>query len=120
MKQAFISVFLTALLFSLPSLAGSGHGHDHGEAHDHSSAPITSAKATDKVKELIARLVNKGKLEKSWLAATAIKTDKKAFSKGPEWVVLYKNDQVADIKKQNLYVFYSLSGQYIAANHSGI
>ncbi len=120
MKQVFISVFLSTLLFSLPSSAGTGHDHDHGEAHDHSSAPITSVKATDKAKKLITRLVNKGKLSKIWLSATAVKTEKKSFSKGPEWVVQYKNTQIKDIKKQNLYVFYSLSGQYIAANHSGI
>ncbi len=109
---------LLGLLFTLQASAGAGH--DHGEAHDHALPAITSEKATQNAFKLIQRLVKKEKLAKSWLQAKATKTEKKSYKKGPEWVVLYRNTAIKDTEKQNLYVFYSLSGQYIAANHSGI
>ena len=121
LSRLFISsLVVCGLFFTLSVNAGAGHGHDHGEAHDHAAPDITSEKATQKAAELIKRLVKKEKLAKSWLQAKAVKTEKKTFKKGPEWVVLYMNKEVKEAKKQNLYVFYSLSGQYIAANHSGI
>jgi hypothetical protein len=113
-------LLLCALFFTVSANAGTGHDHGHGEAHDHARPAITAEKATQNALELIKRLVKKEKLAQSWLQAKAVKTEKKMFKKGPEWVVLYNNKEIKDAKKQNLYVFYSLKGQYIAANHSGI
>ncbi len=120
-SRLLISPFiLCGLLFTLQANAGAGHDHDHGEAHDHALPAITGEKATQNALQLIQRLVKKEKLANSWLQAKAIKTEKKTYKKGPEWVVLYRNEAIKDVKKQNLFVFYSLTGQYIAANHSGI
>ena len=121
LSRLFISpLLLCGLLLAVQTHAGAGHDHGHGEAHDHALPAINSEKATKNALELIQRLVKKEKLPKSWLQAKAIKTEKKTYKKGPEWVVLYRNEAIKDVKKQNLYVFYSLKGQYIAANHSGI
>ena len=68
---------------------------------------------------MLKGLVNKGVIDKSWKGTKPVKAEKKAFAKGPEWVVSFKNDKVKDKTKQTLYIFYSLDGHYIAANYSG-
>jgi len=39
--------------------------------------------------------------------------------KGKEWKVMFVNPAVSDKSKSSLYLFYSESGNFIAANHSG-
>ena len=44
---------------------------------------------------------------------------KKQVSNRFEWVVSYKNHAVEDKSKQTLYVFLSVTGEYLAANFTG-
>jgi len=39
--------------------------------------------------------------------------------KGKEWKVTFSNPASTDKSKTNLYLFFSESGNFIAANHSG-
>lgn len=36
-----------------------------------------------------------------------------------EWVVIFNNQKISESDKQKLYVFLTLNGEYIAANHTG-
>ena len=64
-------------------------------------------------------LVANGKLEKSWDAVKSTGATQKDFGKGMEWTVTFKNEKVSDKEKQTLYVYYTLTGNYLATNFTG-
>jgi len=100
-------------LFSAAAMAGSGHDHSHGhEAISQNQAELIAIKNID-------RLVEKGKLDKSWASVTASKVEKKTFSGHPEWVAVFTNSAISDPEKRTLYVFLSTGGDYLAANFTG-
>lgn len=119
MKNMTITLFLSFLFFGAPAMAGSGHDHDHG--HGHSHGPISSDAVILRASVGVKRLAKTGKIDASWSKVKASGAEKKTFAKGkgPEWVVTFKNPKVNDSKKQNLYLFFSLDGHYIAANYTG-
>ena len=119
---------IQSLVFSLiialtPAAVLAGKDHDHGHSHDdghsHSHDPVSQKKAEEIAMKSVARLVDKGKVDKSWKSVSVAKSEKKKFGNKMEWVVSFKNDKVSDKSKQTLYVFLSLTGNYIAANYTG-
>ncbi len=36
-----------------------------------------------------------------------------------EWLVIFNNENITDEEKQTLYVFLTISGEYIAVNYTG-
>lgn len=117
MKNLATTLVLSSLLFGTPAIAGSGH--DHGHSHSHAQAPVNKEVAEKNAGEAIDSLVSKGKLDESWKSVTASSSEKKNFNGRTEWVVIYVNKEIADTARQKLYVFLTLSGEYIAANHTG-
>lgn len=113
MKNLSITFLLSFLFFATPVMAGSGH--DHGHSH----GPISSEEAINKATKKVQKLVETGKIDSTWSKANAAGAKQKEYSNGPEWVVTFKNDKVSDSSKQTLYLFYSLDGNYIAANYTG-
>jgi len=114
--KTLLTLFIILTGFSVNyAFAGPGHDHDHGHAH----GPISSEDAIKRASKKILNLVKKGKIHESWSKVKSANALKKTFSKGPEWVVTFKNDKVSDASKQTLYFFYSLDGHYIAANFTG-
>ena len=57
--------------------------------------------------------------DSSWKTANVAKTEKKKFGDAMEWVVSFKNDKISDSSKQILYVFVTLGGEVVGANHTG-
>ena len=115
---------LTTLLFgfiislsTLPSMAGSGHDHDHG--HSHSHTPVNQGQVSANATEIVAALVNRNKLDKSWESIKASSVEKITVQGNPEWRVVFVNTDITDADKQKLYVFLTLGGDYIAANFTG-
>ena len=117
MKTLATALVLSSLFFGVPVMAGSGH--DHGHSHGHAQAPVIKEIAEENAGKAIASLVIKGKLDESWKSVTPSSSEKKTFNGRPEWVVIYVNEKITDTSKQKLYVFLTLSGEYIAANHTG-
>lgn len=116
------AVLLTSLAFSLPTYAGSGHSHDKDGGHSnhgHSHGAISNNKAVTKGLAKVKFLVKKGTIEKSWSGVSKGMATKKTFNDKPEWVVMFNNKAIKDKSKQNLYIFFSLDGHYIAANYTG-
>ncbi|VAW85345.1 hypothetical protein MNBD_GAMMA18-1222 [hydrothermal vent metagenome] len=117
MLKPTILLFITSLLFFGTTVAGEGHEHDSHGGHSHGE--ISSEKATEKALAKVQQLVNKGKVEASWAEVKASHVEQKTYGKGPEWVVTFNNSKATDESKRSLYLFFSLSGHYIAANHTG-
>jgi len=113
MKVKAILLSLTLGLFSMTAVAGGGH--DHGHSHE----PVDQATANSNATKIIASFIKKNTLDKSWTGTTVASSEKKMFNGQQEWVVSFVNEKVADAKKRKLYVFLSLSGDYIAANYTG-
>ncbi len=113
MKNLATTLLLSFVLFAAPVMAGSGH--DHGHSHE----PISSKEAISKATKKVQQLANAGKIDSSWSKIKAASAEQKEYSKVLEWVVTFKNDKVSDSSKQTLYLFFSLDGNYIAANYTG-
>lgn len=117
MLKPIIILFITSLLFSNASI--SGEGHEHASDGGHSHGEISSDKVTEKALAKVQQLVKNGKIEASWTTAKTISVEQKTYAHDPEWVVTFHNSKATNAKKQSLYLFFSLSGHYIAANHTG-
>lgn len=111
------TTLLLSLLFCAPAMAGSGHSHDADGGH--SFNPISSDEAINRASNKVKQLADAGKIDATWSGIKAASAEKKTYSHGPEWVVIFKNDKASDAEKQTLYLFYSLDGHYIAANYTG-
>ena len=112
MRKIIITAVLTLLFASLynPLYAHGGHV----QKSELSESDIKS-KATKKVIDL----VNKNKIEKSWLKAPVLEVNKKMFKTSEEWVVSFGNESMSDIDKKILYVFLSTGGKITGANYTG-
>ena len=119
-KLSVITLSLVVMAFGVSTHAGTGHSHDKDGGHsNHSHGLIESSGAKEKATRMLAGLVKKGVIDKSWEGTNPANAEKKMFSKGEEWVVSFKNEKLKDKSKQTLYIFYSLDGHYIAANYTG-
>lgn len=109
-----IAILSLYLLGVVSAYAGAGHSHGH-EQMTRTKPEIVAKMANKKLMQLI----KKGKLDKSWKGKTAIKVEQKSFAKGPEWVVVFRNQEHKMLAKRTLFMFYTLDGKYIAANFTG-
>lgn len=113
----FISLLFAAIGFGSPVFAGAGHSHDKDGGHSH--GPISAETAKARATKTMLNLAKRGVIDKSWISMTATKAEKKTYAKGPEWVISFVNNKIKDKSKQTLYIFYTLNGNYIAANYTG-
>ncbi|MCW8901502.1 MAG: DUF6488 family protein [Gammaproteobacteria bacterium] len=113
MKLKTLLLGLTLGLFSMIAIAGSGH--DHGHSHE----PVNQENASSIATKIVANFIKQKTLDKSWESTTVSSSEKKMFNGKQEWVVSFENEKVTDAKKRKLYIFLTLSGDYIAANYTG-
>ena len=114
-----VTVFVLSLLLSSQVIAGTGHDHGHGHGHGHAETLVSQDVVEKNADAVIASLIERGKVDKSWSSIKPSSVDKKIFNGHSEWVVAYLNTNITNTEKQTLYVFLSLGGKYIAANYSG-
>ena len=115
MKTLAATLVLSSLFFISPAIVMAGTGHDHGHAHE----PVKQEVAEQNAGKVIASLVERSKIEKSWSSIKASSVEQKKYQGKPEWVAIYDNEKIADTSKQKLYVFLTPAGEYIAANYTG-
>lgn len=102
-------------LTSLPAHAGAD-----ASCHFHGNKPAAEATVLTCAVQYKDRLVSGGKLEKSWQTVTqATKVEQVDGQRAKEWKLTFKNPNATDKAKDTLYLFYSLPGNFIAANHTG-
>lgn len=115
MKTLTCATALTLSLFVTPAaLANVG-----SSCHFHGNKPATEAVVSQCADQRKASLVKTGKLDASWQATRLDKLELVDGQKGKEWKASFKNPAATDPAKQTLYIFFSQSGNYIAANHTG-
>ncbi len=112
--RRIIICLVVLLAFSVTgAYAGSGHSHSQN------TEKITESQASEQATKLVAAIVEKGKLDASWAKVQPAEVQKKTFKNGLEWVITFDNPKEKDPAKQKLYVFLSLYGDYLGANHIG-
>jgi Family of unknown function (DUF6488) len=112
-----IHIYLTmiwVLLFSTVAIAGAGD-----DCHFHGNKPASKEVVYKCADQRKAKLISRGKIESSWESVKPESITVIDGQKGKEWKVMFVNPAVSDKSKSNLYLFYSESGNFIAANHSG-
>ena len=115
MKLNTLLLGLIFSLFSMLAVAGSGHSHGHGHSHE----PVNQSTANAKAAKIVKNFIKQNTIDKSWASASLSSSEKKLFNGKQEWVVTFDNNKMADTKKRKLYIFLTLSGNYIAANYTG-
>lgn len=95
------------------------HAAEGGSCHFHGSKPAPESVVTACAAQRKDTLVKAGKLDPSWLAAKQDKIEAVDGKKAKEWKLTFKNPAVTDAAKQTLYMFYTLPGNFIAANFTG-
>jgi hypothetical protein len=115
MKRIAIAISsFAALTMSAPVLADQG-----SSCHFHGSTPAKEETVLNCAAQRKDALVSSGKLDATWKGVKQDKAEQVDGRKGKEWKVTFKNPVAADKHKQTLYVFLSLPGNVIAANHTG-
>jgi hypothetical protein len=104
---------ITALMASSAFASGEADCHFHGKKV--ASQETVSGCATKRQ----ALLVQSGKLDKSWLNVKASNFEQVDGKQGKEWKVTFKDAAATDKSKENLYMFFTPQGNFIAANFSG-
>lgn len=111
---------ISIAVLALSSLAGtSAFAGGGGSCHFHGNAPIKEAVIVGCASDRKDSLASSGKIDPSW---KSVKLDKAETVEGKtmkEWKLTFKNPAEKDASKQTLYMFYSLTGNFIAANFTG-
>lgn len=114
-KTLLATVFVTAL-----SLSSAAHAGADASCHFHGSKPAAETAVLQCATQYKDKLVEGGKLEKSWQAVSKVeKMEQLDGKRGKEWKLSFKNPAATDKTKDTLFLFYSLPGNFIAANHTG-
>ncbi len=111
-----IAIASLAALFgtTLPARADEG-----GSCHFHGSKPAAESVVLGCAKQRKQALVKSGKLEPSWQALPHSAIEQVEGKKGKEWKVAFKDPAAKDKAKETLYMFFTVTGNFIAANFTG-
>lgn len=110
-----------ASAFAAALFAATGaHAGADASCHFHGSKPAAEATVIQCATQYKDKLVEGGKLEKSWQAVSKVdKLEQVDGKRSKEWKLSFRNPGAADKAKATLYLFYTLPGNFIAANHTG-
>ena len=110
-----LTLIFSLLLSVFPIIVMAGGDHNHSHSHE----PIDQNRAELTATKNLTKLIEKGKLDKSWASIKPSKSEKKIFGEHPEWMIIFTNDSIADSEKRTLYIFLSISGDYLAVYYTG-
>ncbi len=109
---------LATLFLALSTVPSAFAGSD-GKCHFHGSTPAKESVVVGCANSYKDSLVSKGKLDASWKKASLDKAEVVEGKVNKEWKISYKNPAEKDASKQTLYMFYTLTGNFVAANFTG-
>jgi hypothetical protein len=115
MKKLVSIAVLAMSCFAAPSaFAGAGGG-----CHFHGHAPVKEALVVRCASDYKDSLVSNKKIDASWKSVKLDKAETVEAKNAKEWKLTFNNPAEKDATKQNLYLFYTLTGNFIAANFTG-
>lgn len=115
MKHVFATTAIAMSAWAVqPAIAAEG-----GSCHFHGSKPAAEATVLGCAQQRKDFLVKTGKIDASWTAVKHDKMEAVQGKKGKEWKVSFKDPAAKDKSKETLYVFFTVTGNFIAANYTG-
>ena len=90
-----------------------------GSCHFHGGAPATEDTVLTCAAKHKEVLISRGKIDASWKDLKHEKITQVDGKKAKEWLVTYKDSAAKDKAKEMLFMFFSLEGNFIAANFTG-
>ena len=109
-----IAALVTTLVMAPSAFAGGG-----GPCHCHGNTPVAESVVTGCANDQKDALISKGKIDASWKTVQLDKAETVDGKSKKEWKLTFKNPAEKDVSKQTLYMFYTLSGNFIGANFTG-
>ena len=97
----------------------SAFANEGGGCHFHGKKPAAEATVLGCAAQRKDALIASGKIDKSWQAVKHDNAEMAEGAKGKEWKVTFKDTAAKDKAKETLYMFFTLPGNFIAANFSG-
>lgn len=113
-SAAFAAFALSAALTASTALADAG-----SSCHFHGNKPAVEATVSTCATQRKEQLVKGAKLDAAWQAIKIEKIETVDGKKGKEWKVTFKDAAAKDKSKETLYMFFTLPGNFIAANFTG-
>lgn len=114
LKRAIGIFAATLCLSTAPAWADKG-----SSCHFHGNKAAPEATVLGCAAQRKDALVKAGKLDAGWQAAHPGKPEQVDGKKGREWKVTFRNPAATDKGKDTLYMFFTLPGNFIAANFTG-
>lgn len=90
-----------------------------GSCHFHGSKPAEASTVAGCAAQRKEALVKSGKLEPSWRTVAHDKVETIDGKKGKEWRVTFRDPAAKDKARETLTMFFTLPGNFIAANFDG-
>lgn len=118
MKQFILTALFSIFSFSalIPATSNADPG---GSCHFHGSKPAAESTILQCASQRKDNLVKSGKLDKNWGPIKPESISEVDGKKGKEWKVSFVYLDAPDKTKTNLFMFFTLTGNFIAANHTG-
>lgn len=111
----FVALALSALSPMTQASLGLPAGHNHTVQN-----PIVRDEALDIAARILEKLVEKNFVATSWLSVKPAAADKNKTATGEEWKIRFNNPKEIDPAKRSVYIFLTVTGEYIAANFTGL
>ena len=112
-------IIITAVSFAALALAAPAFASEGGSCHFHGNTPAKEAAIIGCAIQRKSALAGSGKIDASWKALKHDKIEQVDGKKGKEWKVTFKDPAAKDKTKETLFVFFTLPGNFIAANFTG-
>ena len=109
-----LALTLSTALWAPIALADPGNS-----CHFHGKKPAPEATVSGCALQRKDTLVKTGKLGATWSVVKPEKIETVDGKKGQEWKVTFKDTTAKDKTKETLYMFFTLPGNFIAANFTG-
>ncbi len=113
-NSVIVIVALLVLSTASPAFAGEG-----SSCHFHGSKPASESIVLGCAEKEKTRLIEKGSIASTWKTVSHKSIEQVEGKNGKEWKVTYVDPTSADKDKANLYLFFSVVGNFIAANFTG-
>ena len=113
-QKALAVLSLSAAFWATAVFANPG-----GSCHFHGNKPAAEATISACAVQRKDGLVKSGKLDTAWRTVKPGKIETVEGKKGKEWQVVFVEPSAKDKAKETLYMFFTLPGNFIAANFTG-
>lgn len=120
MKNSVVAASLVVTIALAPDVfSPAAYAGGDGNCHFHGNAPAKESIVTSCANQQKDTLIGKGKIDASWKSVKLQKAETVDGKSKKEWKMTFNNPAEKDPSKQTLYMFYTLSGNFIAANFTG-